>query len=212
MKRTILAIFLISFAMGCEQKPATDATAEGAVAQKADETKPEETKKDEAAPTSAPTSQPDEHAKHEAKPAAALPDDLPAGQTQLYGSRFTIIEPALTLADALKKSEAHEGPYKVEATMEKVCAKKGCWFTLKGEGVESPVRVRMKDYGFFVPRNAATAKAVVEGTLKVRDMPKDEAQHYAEDEGKSKEEVAKIEGGKTYEFTATSVEVTMPKS
>ncbi len=214
MKRTIFAA-LIAFslaAFGCENKPAETPEADGAVANK-EETKetPEETKTEEkASPTSAPTSQASEGHDHGKLEMAA---DLNAGETKLFGSRFTIIEPAVTLADAIKKSDEFKGPYKIEGTMKKVCKKKGCWFTVTGEGVEDPVRVRMKDYGFLVPRNAETARAVIEGVLSVREIPVKEAQHYAEDEGKSKEEVAKItEPKKTYEITATSVELTLPKS
>lgn len=140
-----------------------------------------------------------------------LPEDLGAGETKLYGSRFTIIEEPMTLAAAVEKAAEHPGPYKIDATMEQVCAKKGCWFTLAGEGIDKPIRVRMKDYGFFVPRNAAGSRVIVEGELTAREMPADEAKHYAEDEGKSPEEVAKIGATKVYEFTATAVEVTMPK-
>jgi len=154
-------------------------------------------------PTEEPTSQ--------AAPKAELPDDLPPGETKLYGSRFTIIEEPITLASAVEQSAENPGPYKIDATMEQVCAKKGCWFTLAGEGIDKPIRVKMKDYGFFVPRNANGARVIVEGTLSSREVPEEEAKHYAEDEGKSPEEVAKIGAMKVYEFTATSVEVTMPQ-
>lgn len=150
-----------------------------------------------------------ESAKSEGKP--ELPDDMKPGTTDHFGDRFTVIEPPVTLASAIETSGEHPGPYKVEANIEKVCKKKGCWFTLNGEGLDKPVRVRMKDYGFFVPRNADGAKAIVEGTLTSREMPESEAQHYAEDEAGDGEAVEKVEGPQmVYEFTATAIEVRMP--
>lgn len=114
---------------------------------------------------------------------AALADDLEPGQTGNYGADFTIEDAPITLAEALSKANAgDETPYyKVSAKIEQVCQKKGCWFTLSADGVNEPVRVRMKDYGFFVPRNSSGAQAVVEGTLEKRTIPQAEAQHYAED-------------------------------
>lgn len=147
----------------------------------------------------------------ENKPASGLADDLGAGETKLYGARFTIIEEPITLASAIEKSAQGSGPYKIDATMSEVCTSKGCWFALAGEGIDRPVRVKMKDYGFFVPRNAKGARAIVEGELTAREMSAEEAKHYAEDAGKTPEEVAKIGATKVYEFTATAVEVTMPQ-
>lgn len=166
------------------------------------------------APTEAEPAEPAEPAASgtsEAKPSTALADDLAAGETKLYGARFTIIEEPLTLASAIEKSAEGPGPYKIDATMSEVCTSKGCWFALAGEGIDRPVRVKMKDYGFFVPRNAKGARAIVEGTLTAREMSAEEAKHYAEDAGKTPEEVAKIGATKVYEFTATAVEVTMPQ-
>lgn len=114
---------------------------------------------------------------------AALAEDLKPGETGNYGADFSIDGAPITLADALSKVRAgDETPYyKVSGKIEQVCQKKGCWFTLTGEGVDEPVRVRMKDYGFFVPRNSSGAAVVVEGTLEQRTIPQAEAQHYAED-------------------------------
>lgn len=172
------------------------------------------TEQPEVAPTEAEPAEPAEPAASgtsENKPSSALADDLAAGETKLYGARFTIIEEPMTLAAAIEKSAEGPGPYKIDATMSEVCTSKGCWFALAGEGIDRPVRVKMKDYGFFVPRNAKGARAIVEGELTAREMSAEEAKHYAEDAGKTPEEVAKIGATKVYEFTATAVEVTMPQ-
>lgn len=79
---------------------------------------------------------------------------------------------------------------KVRGIMESVCVNKGCWADLKmGEETAS---VKFKDYGFFVPKNAAGKEAVFNGIAFKSITPVDELRHYAEDAGKSKEEIAAI--------------------
>lgn len=79
---------------------------------------------------------------------------------------------------------------KVRGTMESVCVNKGCWADLK-MGSET-ASVKFKDYGFFVPKNAAGKEAVFNGIAFKSVTPVAELKHYAEDAGKSKEEIAKI--------------------
>lgn len=150
----------------------------------------------------------DKHQAMEEK--AQLADDIKPGETKLFGAPFTIIEPPVTLAAAIEKSAENPNSVKIEAKVERACKAKGCWFTLTGDGVETPVRVKMKDYGFFVPRNADGSRAIVEGTLVSREMPVEEAKHYAQDEGKLGDEITAPQ--KTYEITATSVEIYAPAS
>lgn len=140
------------------------------------------------------------------KPAAALADDLKTGEQGFYGERFTVIEEPISLASAL--NEPTEATIKVEATVQTVCKKKGCWFTMGGEGVDDEVRVRMKDYAFFVPRNSEKAHVVAEGTLKQRELSQEEAQHYADDAAEAGETPEKVDAARTvWEFTATAIEL-----
>lgn len=163
----------------------------------------------EAEPTAEKVAAPTEEAEPVIEPRGELAADLDDGATKYYGERFTVIEPPITLAKAKENAAEHAGPYKVSATIEKVCKKKGCWFTMQDESVDEPVRVTMKDYGFFVPRNADGAKAVVEGTLVSREMPQEEAQHYAEDEAGPGETPREVTGPqRVWEFTATAIELT----
>ena len=57
---------------------------------------------------------------------------------------------------------------------------------------ETAMRVRFKDYGFFVPKDIAGRQAVVEGYAFREVTTVEELRHYAEDEGLSAEEIAKI--------------------
>jgi hypothetical protein len=66
--------------------------------------------------------------------------------------------------------------------------------------------VRFKDYGFFVPKDIADSQAVVHGKAFVSETSIEELKHYAEDAGKSEEEIAAITAPEvTYGFTADGV-------
>lgn len=90
------------------------------------------------------------------------------------------------------------------ATVAEVCQVKGCWMILV-DG-DTKVRVTFKDYGFFMPKNLAGTKVVVEGVLSEEVLSEKDARHYAEDAGKSKAEIAKIKGDqRELGFEATGV-------
>lgn len=85
-----------------------------------------------------------------------------------------------------------------------VCSKKGCWMKLD-MGNDKDVRVTFKDYGFFVPTDAS-GEVVVNGKAYVSETSVDDLKHYAEDAGKSPEEIAKItEPEITMSFVADGV-------
>ena len=96
-------------------------------------------------------------------------------------------------------------PAKVEGTVESVCKMKGCWMNVKtGDG--QVMRVSFKDYGFFVPKDIVGRTVVMEGTAETTTTPVSELRHYAQDAGKSKEEVEKItEPEKALTFVADGV-------
>ncbi|QDK80956.1 DUF4920 domain-containing protein [Spirosoma sp. KCTC 42546] len=111
--------------------------------------------------------------------------------------------PAIQLAT--KMADKTEMPAKVEGTVESVCKVKGCWMKVKtGDG--QTMRVTFKDYGFFVPKDIVGKTVVVEGTAETTTTPVADLRHYAEDAGKSKEEIAKItEPEKALTFVADGV-------
>lgn len=94
---------------------------------------------------------------------------------------------------------------KVKGKVVGVCTKKGCWMTLQLPGNET-MHVNFKDYAFFVPTDIQGREVIIEGTV-IHDVTSVERlQHYAEDAGKSKEEIAAItEPKKELKFTATGV-------
>jgi len=80
---------------------------------------------------------------------------------------------------------------KIEGEILSSCPKKGCWMKISVE--KDTVLVRFKDYGFFVPKNGIEGKStIINGKLSVDTLSIAQLQHYAEDAGKSKEEIALI--------------------
>lgn len=93
---------------------------------------------------------------------------------------------------------------KVSAKINEVCQMKGCWMKLD-LGNDEDVMVRFKDYGFFMPLNAE-GEVIVNGKAYVTETSVDELRHYAEDAGKTAEEIAAItQAEKTYAFEADGV-------
>lgn len=80
---------------------------------------------------------------------------------------------------------------KVSGTVESVCQVKGCWMKVNLANGET-MRVMFKDYGFFVPKDIAGKTVVFEGEAQKKEVPVEHLKHYAQDAGKSKEEIAKI--------------------
>ncbi len=86
-----------------------------------------------------------------------------------------------------------------------VCQAKGCWMKVKLDS-EDEVFVRFKDYGFFVPKDAAGKKVVMNGAAFLEEMSVEDQKHYAEDEGASEDELALITAPKkTLRFEADGV-------
>ena len=94
---------------------------------------------------------------------------------------------------------------KFASSIKEVCSKKGCWMKLPLDK-EAETMVRFKDYGFFMPLDSKDREVIVEGKAFVKETSVDELKHYAEDAGKSAEEIAKItEPKKEFAFEANGV-------
>tara|TARA_R110002012_G_scaffold64308_1_gene169028 strand:+ start:17217 stop:17723 length:507 start_codon:yes stop_codon:yes gene_type:complete len=94
---------------------------------------------------------------------------------------------------------------KVLAKVNSVCQAKGCWMRL-GLDNDQEVMVKFKDYGFFMPKNIADKDVIINGKAYVTEVSVDEQRHYAEDAGKTEEEIAAItEPKRTLSFEADGV-------
>jgi len=125
-----------------------------------------------------------------------------AGDSILSGNILTTQELA---ALAEKMDVTAKMPAKIKGKVLEVCTKKGCWMTLELPGEET-MHVNFKDYAFFVPTDIEGREVIIEGIAFHNETPVKELQHYAEDAGKSREEIAAItEPKKELKFTATGV-------
>ena len=83
---------------------------------------------------------------------------------------------------------------KVKGKVVEVCKMQGCWVRI--ETINGPILVKMKDENFFVPLalNCKTIVAQGKAILKVTSV--EQLRHYAEDAGKTKDEIAAIKDPK----------------
>lgn len=145
-----------------------------------------------------------------AKPAEPAPV-APAGDTLVRGERLKGL-PAVSLEALLKDPTPWDGKeVALSATVRRACQKKGCWMELAPsmDAKAAGVRVKFKDYGFFVPLDSAGSTAKVEGVVKVAELSESAAKHY-ESEGAS---VPRGADGTAREvqFLASGVELTRTK-
>ena len=93
----------------------------------------------------------------------------------------------------------------VSGKINNCCQKKGCWMKVD-MGDEKEVFVKFKDYGFFMPLDCEGSTAIMQGKAYAETISVEELQHYAEDAGKSAEEIAAITEPETkYSFMAEGV-------
>jgi hypothetical protein len=79
----------------------------------------------------------------------------------------------------------------VQGKVDAVCQAKGCWMTMISPAGEE-MMVRFKDYGFFMPKDIAGREVIVNGKAFYQSTTVEELRHYAEDAGKSVEEIEAI--------------------
>lgn len=127
----------------------------------------------------------------------------PKAPAQHWGAAQTLAVAPTPLAKAIGETKSGSTVL-VTAKAESVCLKKGCWVMLR-DG-EASVRVTMKDYAFFLPKDIAGQSLVIEGVLEETVMKEKDARHFAKDEGKSKTEIAAIKGDKrSWSLVASSI-------
>jgi Domain of unknown function (DUF4920) len=129
----------------------------------------------------------------------------PAAKGVTYGAG-AVNENTVAIAEMEKKvatDNKFEG--KITAKVVEVCQEKGCWMKVeKGNG--ETLMVKFKNYGFFMPKNLVGQTVVLDGEAVVKEVSVKQQKHYAEDAGKSKEEIEKIkEPKKETQFIAKGV-------
>ena len=95
----------------------------------------------------------------------------------------------------------------IKAKVVEVCKAEGCWIKVQRKD-GSAMMVRAKDHAFLLPENIVGKTVLIEGAATVKETTEEMRKHYAEDAGKSKEEIAKIKGSeKDIQFAAKGVKV-----
>ncbi|HSI76818.1 MAG TPA: DUF4920 domain-containing protein [Lunatimonas sp.] len=132
-------------------------------------------------------------------------EETPEDVSGFYGEKITE-EKAVSIVQ-MHRELLNEGVFqgKVRGEIKEVCVNKGCWMTLAlPDG--NLMRVTFKDYGFFVPTNSQGYPVIVEGKALKSVTDVATLRHYAEDAGKSKEEIEAIESDEeSFTFEATGV-------
>ena len=126
-----------------------------------------------------------------------------------FGAGVSKPESSVAFAEVVKQLETADSLNVVmKAKVSEVCQAKGCWMNLVDPVATSDesLFVKFKDYAFFVPKDIAGREVLVEGVAYKEETTVEELRHYAEDAGKSEEEIAKITEPVTEKkFMATGV-------
>lgn len=123
-----------------------------------------------------------------------------------FGESIDATNPATFAELPTLLADSEHVDVKLSGEIQQTCPKKGCWMTVKGENGKT-IRVTFKDYGFFVPKEGQEGKQVVfDGVASMDTLSIESLRHFAEDAGKSAEEIAQItEPEPIVSFVATGV-------
>ncbi len=122
--------------------------------------------------------------------ALAQPPEGEANKGMIFGEKIEPTDAITTDELSQKLEDTKKLNVKVQGVVTQVCSKKGCWFKLKT--ANGDVMVKMKDYGFFVPISMQGKTVVAEGIAEKKVTSIKVLRHYAEDAGKTKEEIEAI--------------------
>ena len=117
-------------------------------------------------------------------------DPAPAAVGVVYG-KVSEKQDVINVNELEKKigDDKYEG--KVKGKVVEVCQAMGCWAKLQRED-GSTVMIKVKDHEFAMPADIIGKIVVAEGEAKKKETSVAMLKHYAEDAGKSKEEIEKI--------------------
>jgi len=137
----------------------------------------------------------------------AQPPKVPAEKGAVFGEKIS--EAGAVSADLLAENLNTAGQtkeVKVIGKIKEVCKAEGCWVRM--ETKEGSILVKMKDHAFLVPVEMEGKTVVAEGVATFKETSVEQLRHFAEDAGKSKEEIALIiEPKKEIVFQARGIKV-----
>ncbi len=133
----------------------------------------------------------------------------PAVEGDTFGAGVSKPEAAVAFSDVIKQLDSADSVIVVmKGKVTDVCQAKGCWMNIVDpvSGTEDELFVQFQDYGFFMPKDIAGREVLLEGKAYKEQTTVEELRHYAEDAGKSEEEIAAITEPVTEKkFMATGV-------
>jgi hypothetical protein len=129
----------------------------------------------------------------EKTPDTAIKTQETAMNYQSFGEKISddnVVTHEVMLAKYKNMKPGDTTNVKFTAKVNKVCQNKGCWMRLDLGEMES--FVKFKDYGFFMPKDIAGQEVIVQGKAFVEETSVEDLKHFAEDGGKTKEEIDAI--------------------
>ena len=117
---------------------------------------------------------------------------MPAVSGSVFGTKPDVsaaISPEL-LQEKIVGNTHQLIPVTVKGEVVSVCQMEGCWLKIKS--TKGDIMVRMNDHAFFVPIAIHNKMIVVEGVAEEKITSVETLKHYAEDAGKSTEEIEAI--------------------
>lgn len=116
--------------------------------------------------------------------------DIPSAEKGVnYGKPFAL-DSTLTTAQLEAKMKEKQFSGQIKGKVVEVCQAMGCW--IKVALPTGDTLLAKTNDEFFMPKNIAGKTVVINGEASIKERPVKELKHYAEDAGKSKEEIAKI--------------------
>ena len=109
-----------------------------------------------------------------------------------YGKKFKAQNafPAAELNERMNDKDQLEHVV-LSGEITQVCQAEGCWMKMKNaEGDD--IFVKFNDHAFVIPKDLAGHKAYVHGTAVRKIVSVEDQRHFAEDAGKTEEEIAQI--------------------
>ena len=103
--------------------------------------------------------------------------------SRLFGAALSEGGETLSLQDVMDRASELDGTVvKTEGHIAQVCQRMGCWMELRpAADSESGIRVPMAGHSFFLPRDVAGSRALIEGELSVEELPEETQQHLREE-------------------------------
>ncbi|MBW2460924.1 MAG: DUF4920 domain-containing protein [Deltaproteobacteria bacterium] len=112
-------------------------------------------------------------------PQPAHTDDSGA---RLFGTELSTDREAVDLAALIASPNDYAGQVvKTEGTISAVCQRMGCWMEMTTAEGGPAVRVPMAGHSFFLPRDVSGARATVEGSFEVAELPAATQEHLREE-------------------------------